>query len=153
MKELLLFFWKKIYQIGGTVRKMMCPFITINHFGIERIFSYPHESDNTILFFMLVFVLFTLFIWSYRNAFQSIQSRRNELDILSKLLILSLSLVHENQNKSVDWYELVTNSTFSVSIASFRIFIESSLYKPIYSFLQNLKFFNLVAKKGPTRIL
>jgi NAD(P)H-quinone oxidoreductase subunit 5 len=56
------FFWKKIYQIGGTVRKMMCPFITINHFGIERIFSYPHESDNTILFFMLVLVLFTLFI-------------------------------------------------------------------------------------------
>ena len=66
---------------------------------------------------------------------------------------MSLSLVHENQNKSVDWYELVTNSTFSISIASFRIFIESSLYKPIYSFLQNLKFFNLVAKKGPTRIL
>nr|QJQ35740.1 NADH-plastoquinone oxidoreductase subunit 5 [Populus pamirica]UFI55513.1 NADH-plastoquinone oxidoreductase subunit 5 [Populus szechuanica var. tibetica]UFI55598.1 NADH-plastoquinone oxidoreductase subunit 5 [Populus szechuanica var. tibetica] len=147
------FFWKKIYQTSGTVRKMTCPFITINHFGTKRIFSYPQESDNTILFPMLVLVLFTLFIGAIGMPFNQFNQEEMNLDILSKLLIPSLSLLHQNQNKSVDWYEFVTNSTFSVSIASFGIFIASSLYKPIYSSLQNLKFLNLVAKKGPKRIL
>ncbi|KAJ6932961.1 hypothetical protein NC651_008399 [Populus alba x Populus x berolinensis] len=75
------------------------------------------------------------------------------LNILSKLLIPSLSLLHQNQNEFVDWYEYITNSTFSISIASFGIFIASSLYKLVYSSLQNLKFCNLVAKKGSKRIL
>jgi len=123
---------EEIYQTGGTVRKMTCPFITINHFGTKRIFSYPQESDNTILFPMLVLVLFTLFIGAIGMPFN--QEEMN-LDILSKLLILSLSLLHQNQNKYVDWYEFVTNSTFLVSITSFGIFIASSLYKLIYSSL------------------
>nr|YP_009675479.1 NADH-plastoquinone oxidoreductase subunit 5 [Banara guianensis]QDC35171.1 NADH-plastoquinone oxidoreductase subunit 5 [Banara guianensis] len=151
--SLFCFFWKKTHQTEGTVRKMACPFITINHFGTKRIFSYPQESDNTILFPMLVLVLFTLFIGALGIPFNQFTQEEMNLDILSKLLIPSLSLLHQNQNKSVDWYEFVTNATFSVSIAYFGIFIASSLYKPIYSSLQNLKFFNLVTKKGPKRIL
>nr|QGU84889.1 NADH-plastoquinone oxidoreductase subunit 5 [Prockia crucis] len=151
--SLFCFFWKKTHQTEGIVRKMACPFITINHFGTKRIFSYPQESDNTILFPMLVLVLFTLFIGALGIPFNQFTQEEMNLDILSKLLIPSLSLLHQNQNKSVDWYEFVTNATFSVSIAYFGIFIASSLYKPIYSSLQNLKFFNLVTKKGPKRIL
>nr|UPT34574.1 NADH dehydrogenase subunit 5 [Idesia polycarpa] len=147
------FFWKKIYQTGGTVRRITCPFITINHFGTKRIFSYPQESDNTILFPMLVLVLFTLFIGAIGMPFNQLNQEEMNLDILSKLLIPSLSLLHQNQNKSVDWYKFVTNSTFSVSIAYFGIFIASSLYKPIYSSLQNFKFLNLVDKKGPKKII
>nr|YP_009573523.1 NADH-plastoquinone oxidoreductase subunit 5 [Azara serrata]QBM92251.1 NADH-plastoquinone oxidoreductase subunit 5 [Azara serrata] len=149
----ICFFWKKTHQTEGTVRKMTYPFITINHFGTKRIFSYPQESDNTILFPMLILVLFTLFIGTLGIPFNQFTQEEMHLDILSKLLIPSLSLLHQNQNKSVDWYEFVTNATFSVSIAYFGIFIASSLYKPIYSSLQNLKFFNVVAKKGPKRIL
>nr|YP_009729610.1 NADH-plastoquinone oxidoreductase subunit 5 [Homalium cochinchinense]QHW07336.1 NADH-plastoquinone oxidoreductase subunit 5 [Homalium cochinchinense] len=147
------FFWKKTYQTDGTVRRMTCPFITINHFGTKRIFFYPQESNNTILFPMLVLVLFTLFIGAIGTPFNQFNQEEMNLDILSKLLIPSLNLLHQNQNESVDWYEFLTNATFSVSIAYFGIFIASSLYKPIYSSLQNLKFFNLVAKKGPKRIL
>jgi len=109
---------------------MMCPFITINHFGTKNFFSYPQESDNTILFSILVLVLLTLFIVAIGMPFNQFNQEEMNLDILSKLLILSLS-----QNKYVDWYEFVTNSTFSVNIASFGIFIASSLYKPIYSSL------------------
>nr|QGU84032.1 NADH-plastoquinone oxidoreductase subunit 5 [Dovyalis caffra] len=145
------FFWKKTYQTDGTVRKMTCPFITINNFGTKRIFSYPQESNNTLLFPMLVLVLFTLFIGTIGIPFNQFNQEEMNLDILSKLLIPSLSLLH--QKESVDWYEFVTNATFSVSIAYLGIFIASSLYKPIYSSLQNLKFFNLVAKKGPKRSL
>nr|QGU84545.1 NADH-plastoquinone oxidoreductase subunit 5 [Scolopia saeva] len=147
------FFLKKTYETDGTVRKMTYPFITINHFGTKRIFSYPQESNNTILFPMLVLVLFTLFIGAIGISFNQFNQEEMNLDILSKLLIPSLSLLHQNQKESVDWYEFLTNATFSVSIAYLGIFIAFSLYKPIYSSLQNLKFFNLVAKKGPKRIL
>nr|QGU84354.1 NADH-plastoquinone oxidoreductase subunit 5 [Casearia velutina] len=149
------FFWKKTFQSGGTVKKMTCPSITINHFGTKINFSYPHpqESDNTILFPMLVLVLFTLFIGAIGMPFNQLNQEGVNFDILSKLLISSLSFLHQNGNKSVDWYEFVTNATFSVSIVYFGIVIAFSLYKPAYSSLQNLKFFNSVAKKGPKRIL
>nr|YP_009926706.1 NADH-plastoquinone oxidoreductase subunit 5 [Lophopyxis maingayi]QNK04997.1 NADH-plastoquinone oxidoreductase subunit 5 [Lophopyxis maingayi] len=147
------FFWKKTYQIDGNVRNLTRPFITINHFGTKRIFSYPPESDNTMLFPMLVLVLFTLFIGAIGIPFNHFNPEGKDLDILSKLLIPSLTLLHQNENNSVNWYEFVTNGIFSVSIAYLGIFIASSFYKPVYSSSHNLTVFNLLAKKGPKRIL
>ncbi|AEJ82603.1 NAD(P)H-quinone oxidoreductase subunit 5, chloroplastic [Ricinus communis] len=149
------FFWKNTYQIDGNVRKMMWPFITIKNFNTKRIFAYPHESDNTMLFPMLVLVLFALFIGAIGIPFNQIPFNQKgmEVDILSKLLTPSLNLLHQNSKNSVDWYEFVTNAIFSVSIAFFGIFIASSLYKPVYSSLQNLNFLNSLAKKGSKRIL
>nr|YP_009742936.1 NADH-plastoquinone oxidoreductase subunit 5 [Cercidiphyllum magnificum]QID91363.1 NADH-plastoquinone oxidoreductase subunit 5 [Cercidiphyllum magnificum]QKV44275.1 NADH-plastoquinone oxidoreductase subunit 5 [Cercidiphyllum japonicum] len=142
------FFSKKTYRIDGNVRKMTRPFIT--HFGTKNIFSYPHESDNTMLFPLLVLVLFTLFVGAIGIPFNQ---EGTDLDILSKWLIPSINLLHQNSPNSVDWYEFVTNAIFSVSIAYFGIFIASLLYKPVYSSLQNLNLINLFAKIGPKRIL
>ena len=143
------FFWKNTYQIDGNVRKMLWPFFTIKtikNFNTKRVFSYPHESDNTMFFPMLVLVLFTLFIGAIGIPFNQ---EGMELDILSKLLTPSLNLLHQNSNNSVDWCDFVTNAIFSVSIAFFGIFIAFSLYKPGYSSLQNLNFLNSFVKEGP----
>nr|YP_010565795.1 NADH dehydrogenase subunit F [Croton yunnanensis]UZC29443.1 NADH dehydrogenase subunit F [Croton yunnanensis] len=160
------FFWKDTYQmkIGHNFRNMTMawPFITIKYFNTKKIFSYPHESDNTMLFPMLVLVLFTLFIGAIGIPFNQFHKEGVQLDILSKLLTPSLNLLHQNQSESVDWYEFITNAIFSVSIAFFGIFLASSLYKPVYSSLQNLNFLNSFTKftnkftntkKGPKRTL
>nr|QXE40068.1 NADH dehydrogenase subunit 5 [Cnidoscolus aconitifolius] len=156
-KERASFVWKNTYQTDGNVRNMTWPFITIQNFKTKRIFSYPHESDNTMLFPMLILVLFTLVIGAIGIPFNQFnqEGMQLDIDILSKLLTpsLNLNLLHQNPENSVDWYEFVTNAIFSVSIAFFGIFIASFLYKPFYSSLQNLNFFNSFAKKGPKRIL
>nr|YP_009872743.1 NADH-plastoquinone oxidoreductase subunit 5 [Ctenolophon englerianus]QKT26983.1 NADH-plastoquinone oxidoreductase subunit 5 [Ctenolophon englerianus] len=145
--EMTSFFWKKTYQVDSSVKKITCPFITINYFRAKSIFSYPHESDNTILFPMLVLLLVTLFVGTIRIPFNQFSQEGMNLDILSKLLTPSLNFLHQNENNSANWYEFATNATFSVSIAYFGIFIASSLYKPVYSSLQNLNFLNSFAKK------
>nr|YP_009975354.1 NADH-plastoquinone oxidoreductase subunit 5 [Drypetes indica]QNK04695.1 NADH-plastoquinone oxidoreductase subunit 5 [Drypetes indica] len=145
-------FWKKTYQIDGNVRNLTRPFITINHFDTKSFFSYPHESNNTILFPMLVLVLFTLFIGAIGIPFNHFNPEVKYLDILSKLLSPSLTLLHKNENNYIIWYEFVTNAIFSVSIAYFGILLASSLYKPVYSSSHNLIVFNSLAKKGPNRI-
>nr|YP_009907714.1 NADH-plastoquinone oxidoreductase subunit 5 [Aspidopterys obcordata]QLI54271.1 NADH-plastoquinone oxidoreductase subunit 5 [Aspidopterys obcordata] len=142
------FFLKKIYQIDGNVRNMTRPFITINHFFTKNIFPYPPEADNTMLFPMLVLVLFTLFIGAIGVPFNQ---EGTNLDILSKLLTPSLNLLHQNENNSFDWYEFITNAIFSVIITFLGIFIASSFYKPLYSSLQNLNLLNSFVKKGPKR--
>nr|QWY89260.1 NADH-plastoquinone oxidoreductase subunit 5 [Testulea gabonensis] len=145
------FFRKKIYQIDSNGRNMIHPFIIIKSFDTKNILSYPHESDNTMLFPILVLVLFTLFIGTIGIPFNQFNQEGMDLAILSKLLTPSLNLLH--QNHSGDIYEFVTNAIFSVSIAYFGIFIASSLYKPTYSSLKNFNFLNSLAKKGPKRIL
>ena len=142
------FFSKNTYQIHGNVRKMTRSFIT--HFGTKNTLFYPHESDNTMLFPLLVLVLFTLLVGAVGVPFNQ---EGIDLDILSKWLITAINLLHKNSTNSVDWYEFVTNATFSVSIAFFGIFIASLLYKPVYSSLQNLNLINSFAKIGPKRIL
>nr|YP_009484156.1 NADH-plastoquinone oxidoreductase subunit 5 [Loropetalum subcordatum]AVQ04862.1 NADH-plastoquinone oxidoreductase subunit 5 [Loropetalum subcordatum] len=142
------FFSKKTYRIDGNVRKMTRPFIS--HFGTKKTFSYPHESDNTMLFPLLVLVVFTLFVGAIGIPFNQ---EGIDLDILSKWLTPSINLLHQNPNNAVDWYEFVTNAIFSVSIAYFGIFIAFLLYKPVYSSLQNLNLINSFAKMGPKRIL
>nr|YP_010722607.1 NADH-plastoquinone oxidoreductase subunit 5 [Viburnum japonicum]QFQ35702.1 NADH-plastoquinone oxidoreductase subunit 5 [Viburnum fordiae]WDV16801.1 NADH-plastoquinone oxidoreductase subunit 5 [Viburnum japonicum] len=138
------------YKIGENVRNMTQPFITITHFGNKKADSYPYESDNTMLFPILVLVLFTSFVGFLGIPFN--QEGVN-LDILSKWITPSINLLHKNLNNSVDWYEFVKDAVFSISIACFGIFIASFLYKPVYSSLQNLELINSFIKKGPKRIL
>nr|QQH14417.1 NADH dehydrogenase subunit 5 [Oxalis corymbosa] len=136
------FFYTKAYRLANNVRTMPRPFITITSFVPKNTFSYPQESDNTILFSMLILVLFTLFVGAVGIPFNE-----EGINILSKLLIPSINLLHKNSNNFVDLYEFVTNATFSISIAFFGIFTASLLYKPVYSSLQNLNFLNSFSKK------
>nr|YP_010948554.1 NADH-plastoquinone oxidoreductase subunit 5 [Hydrocotyle dielsiana]YP_010948999.1 NADH-plastoquinone oxidoreductase subunit 5 [Hydrocotyle himalaica]YP_010949085.1 NADH-plastoquinone oxidoreductase subunit 5 [Hydrocotyle hookeri]YP_010949171.1 NADH-plastoquinone oxidoreductase subunit 5 [Hydrocotyle hookeri subsp. chinensis]YP_010949257.1 NADH-plastoquinone oxidoreductase subunit 5 [Hydrocotyle hookeri subsp. handelii]YP_010949343.1 NADH-plastoquinone oxidoreductase subunit 5 [Hydrocotyle p len=148
-REISSFFSKKTYQIDRNVRNITQPFLTITYFENKRIFSYPYESDNTMLFPILVLVLFTLFIGFIGIPFN--QEGVN-LDILSKWLTPSINLLHQNFNNLIDWYEFAKDAIFSVSIAFFGMFIASFLYKPIYSSLQNLDLINSFVKTGPKRI-
>nr|YP_010234083.1 NADH dehydrogenase subunit 5 [Coriaria nepalensis]QTA71816.1 NADH dehydrogenase subunit 5 [Coriaria nepalensis] len=140
-------FSKKSYQIDSNIRtNMMGPFVTIPHFGTKRIFAYPYESDNTMLFPMFILALFTLFVGVIGIPLNQKNKEGSDLDILDKWLIPSINLFHQNSNDSVNWYEFFKNATFSVSIAFWGIFIASFLYKPAYSSLQNLNFHNSVVQ-------
>nr|QBS52654.1 NADH dehydrogenase subunit 5 [Noronhia lowryi] len=141
------FFSKKTYRSDKNVRNRVGPFITIVHFENKKDYSYPYESDNTMLFPLLVLGIFTLFVGSLGIPFNQ------ELDILTKWLTPSINLLHQNLNDSIDWYEFLKDAIFSVSIAYFGIFIASFLYKPIYSSFQNFDLINLFVKTGPKRSL
>nr|YP_010875562.1 NADH-plastoquinone oxidoreductase subunit 5 [Lysidice brevicalyx]WHE15740.1 NADH-plastoquinone oxidoreductase subunit 5 [Lysidice brevicalyx] len=138
------------YRIDRNVKKIIRPFIVIPYFGTNKTFSYSNESDNTMLFSMLVLVLFTLFLGVIGISFNQ---EGVGFDILSRMLIPSLNPFHTNLNNSVDWYEFVKNATFSVSIAFYGIFIASFFYKPVYSSLQNLNLLNLFAKNVLPKII
>nr|YP_010151202.1 NADH-plastoquinone oxidoreductase subunit 5 [Daphne depauperata]QQV73762.1 NADH-plastoquinone oxidoreductase subunit 5 [Daphne depauperata] len=116
-------FWKKPYEIRSKVKREA--FLTITHFESNKTFYYPHESDNTMLFSILLLVLFTLFIGVIGIPFNQ---QEIHLDILSKLLTPAIYLLHQNSKDSVDWYEFFTNAIFSISIAFFGIFIASFLF-------------------------
>nr|UFA48188.1 NADH-plastoquinone oxidoreductase subunit 5 [Physospermopsis shaniana] len=148
--EIASFFSKKTYKIDQKARNIKQPFITITRFGNKKFFSYPYESENTMLFPILVLVLFTLFVGSLRIPFNQ---EGVYLDILSKWLTPSINLLHKNLNNSVDWYEFLKDALFSVSIALFGIFIAFFLYKPVYSSLQNWDLINSFVKTGPKRII
>nr|YP_009669782.1 NADH dehydrogenase subunit F [Ruizterania albiflora]QCW95067.1 NADH dehydrogenase subunit F [Ruizterania albiflora] len=145
------FFWNKRYQINGNRKNWVQPFITITQFGTKETFSYPRESDNTMLFSMLILLLFTLFVGAVGIPF-SFNQEGIDLDILSKLLNPSINLLHPNSKNSIDWYEFSTSASFSVSIAFFGTFIANFLYKPIYSSLQNFNLLNSFAKQSTNRI-
>nr|ARC98709.1 NADH-plastoquinone oxidoreductase subunit 5 [Sibiraea angustata] len=142
----------KTYRIdrNENVRSMVQPSISITRFGTKKTFSYPHESDNTMLFPMLVLVVFTLFVGAVGIPFFNHDGI--DFDILSKLLSSSINPLHQNRNSSGDWYEFITNAIFSVSIAYFGILISSFLYNPGYSSLQNLNLFNSFVKNVPNKI-
>nr|AAF08136.1 NADH dehydrogenase subunit F [Villarsia calthifolia] len=144
------FFFKKIDKIDENVRNMIQPFITITHFSNKKTYSYPYESDNTMLFPILILVLFTLFVGFLGIPFNQ---EGVDLDILSKWLTPSINLLYQNSNNSTDWYEFFKDSIFSVSIAYLGIFIAFFLYKPVYSSFQNLDLINSFVKIGPKRIL
>nr|YP_010466759.1 NAD(P)H-quinone oxidoreductase subunit 5 [Reichardia intermedia]UVF28531.1 NAD(P)H-quinone oxidoreductase subunit 5 [Reichardia intermedia] len=136
----------KVYKIDENLRNMIQPFISIPHFGNIKTYSYPYESENTMLFPILVLILFTLFVGFLGIPFNQ------DVDILSKWLTPSINLLHKNSMHSIDWYEFSKDAFFSVSIASFGIFIAFFLYKPVYSSFQNLDFLNAFVKMGPNRI-
>nr|YP_010287093.1 NADH-plastoquinone oxidoreductase subunit 5 [Hydrocharis chevalieri]UKT61107.1 NADH-plastoquinone oxidoreductase subunit 5 [Hydrocharis chevalieri] len=133
------FFSKNIYS--GNVINRMGNLST--HFGKKYTYIYPHESDNTMLFPLLILVLFTFLVGSIGIPF-------GQLDILSKWLALPENLL--NSHYSVNWYEFITNAIFSVSIASFGICIASILYGPVYSSFQNFYLRNSFGKMGSKRI-
>nr|YP_010500796.1 NADH-plastoquinone oxidoreductase subunit 5 [Centaurea cyanus]UXB56126.1 NADH-plastoquinone oxidoreductase subunit 5 [Centaurea cyanus] len=145
----LSFFSNKVYKIDENVRNKIQPFLSIPHFGNTKTYSYPYESDNTMLFPILILIIFTLFV-----GFLGIPFNQDgvDLDILSKWLTPSINLLHKNSNNSIDWYEFCKDAVFSVSIASFGIFIAFFLYKPVYSSFQNLDLINSFLKMGPKRI-
>nr|YP_009871420.1 NADH-plastoquinone oxidoreductase subunit 5 [Calligonum arborescens]QKS33104.1 NADH-plastoquinone oxidoreductase subunit 5 [Calligonum arborescens] len=132
-------------------KKKMRSFLIINNCGNKKIASYPHESGNTMLFPLLVLILFTLFIGFLGIPFNQ---EGIDLDLLSKWLTPSVNLLHPklNNQNSFDWYEFVINATLSVSIAYSGIVVASFLYKPIYSSLQNFVLINYFAKRHPNRV-
>nr|QKS34308.1 NADH-plastoquinone oxidoreductase subunit 5 [Calligonum korlaense] len=132
-------------------KKKMRSFLIINNCGNKKIASYTHESGNTMLFPLLVLILFTLFIGFLGIPFNQ---EGIDLDLLSKWLTPSVNLLHPklNNQNSFDWSEFVINATLSVSIAYSGIVIASFLYKPIYSSLQNFVLINYFAKRHPNRV-
>nr|YP_010924043.1 NADH dehydrogenase subunit F [Enydra sessilis]AAS07787.1 NADH dehydrogenase subunit F [Enydra sessilis]WKB10802.1 NADH dehydrogenase subunit F [Enydra sessilis] len=140
------FFSNKVYKMDENVRNLIQPFLSIPNFGNTKTSLYPYESDNTMLFPILILILFTLFV-----GFLGIPLNQ-DVDILTKWLTPSINLLHKNSNHSIDWYEFCKDAVFSVSIASFGIFIAFFLYKPVYSSFQNLDLINSFVKMGPKRI-
>nr|YP_010605770.1 NADH-plastoquinone oxidoreductase subunit 5 [Aster pycnophyllus]WAN81087.1 NADH-plastoquinone oxidoreductase subunit 5 [Aster pycnophyllus] len=139
------FFSNRVYKMDENVRNMTPPFLSIPNFGNIKTSLYPYESDNTMLFPILILIIFTLFV-----GFLGIPLNQ-DVDILTKWLTPSINLLHKNSNNSIDWYEFCKDAFFSVSIASFGIFIAFFLYKPVYSSFQNLDLINSFFKMGPRR--
>nr|YP_010981333.1 NAD(P)H-quinone oxidoreductase subunit F [Chroesthes longifolia]WOE90511.1 NAD(P)H-quinone oxidoreductase subunit F [Chroesthes longifolia] len=139
---------KKTYQgdENGKKRNRGQPFINIVSFDNKKTFSYPYESENTMLFSLLVLVFFTLFVGSIGIPFN-----QEGTDILSKWLAPSINLLHQKSRDSSDWYEFWKDAIFSVSLAYFGIFLASFLYKPIYSSFQNFDLINSFVKTGLKR--
>nr|QJE35969.1 NADH-plastoquinone oxidoreductase subunit 5 [Fritillaria pallidiflora] len=144
----VFFFSKDTYQINDNIKNRMRYLST--SFINKYTYMYPHESDNTMLFPLLILTLFTLFMGSIGIYFdQGVV----DFDILSKWLIPSRNLLNKNSNYSMNWYEFFTNAIFSVSIALFGLFIASILYGSVYSSFKNLDLINSFVKRGPKRII
>nr|YP_008999979.1 NADH-plastoquinone oxidoreductase subunit 5 [Agrostemma githago]AGZ17970.1 NADH-plastoquinone oxidoreductase subunit 5 [Agrostemma githago] len=150
-REEFSIFMKKPYKLYRHFLKMMRSFITITdtYFQNNKISAYPLESDNTMLFPLIVLIVFTFFI-----GFIGIPFNQEGIgfNILTKWLSPSVNSLHSTFKNSVDWYEFAINATLSVSIAYCGIFIAFFLYKPIYSSLKNFDLINSFEKKGPKRI-
>nr|YP_010168364.1 NADH-plastoquinone oxidoreductase subunit 5 [Gilliesia graminea]AEX96596.1 NADH-plastoquinone oxidoreductase subunit 5 [Gilliesia graminea]QRZ01641.1 NADH-plastoquinone oxidoreductase subunit 5 [Gilliesia graminea] len=146
MNNKISFFSKDTYQIDNNLKNRVRYFST--YFRNKYTYTYPHESENTMLFPLLVLVLFTLFIGSIGIDFDRI-----DFDLLSKWLTPSKNFFHPNSNNSSDWYDFFKNAVFSVSIALFGLFIASILYGSVYSSLQNLNLVNSFVKKSRRKIL
>nr|YP_009305597.1 NADH dehydrogenase subunit 5 [Veronica persica]YP_010268605.1 NADH-plastoquinone oxidoreductase subunit 5 [Veronica polita]YP_010544838.1 NADH-plastoquinone oxidoreductase subunit 5 [Veronica agrestis]ANA57671.1 NADH dehydrogenase subunit 5 [Veronica persica]UIG87834.1 NADH-plastoquinone oxidoreductase subunit 5 [Veronica polita]UYG22769.1 NADH-plastoquinone oxidoreductase subunit 5 [Veronica agrestis]WFF51576.1 NADH-plastoquinone oxidoreductase subunit 5 [Veronica polita] len=144
------FFSKKTYRSDENLKKINRgqPFINIIHFENKTVHLYPHESDNTMLFPLLVLVLFTLFVGALGIPFN--QDGRN-IDILSKWLAPSINLLHPNSKDLTDWHEFLKDAISSVSISYLGILLASFLYKPIFSSFKNFDLINSFIKMGPTR--
>nr|YP_010587015.1 NADH dehydrogenase subunit 5 [Amsonia elliptica]UZZ45912.1 NADH dehydrogenase subunit 5 [Amsonia elliptica] len=141
---------KRAYRIDDNGRNMTRPYITIAHFENKKLDSYPYESENNMLFPILVLGLFTLFVGSIGIPFNQ---EGVDVDILSKWLTPSINLLHQKSINSMDWYEFSKDAIFSISIGYLGIFIASFLYKAPYSALLNFDLINSVVKRGPKRIL
>nr|YP_010724487.1 NADH dehydrogenase subunit F [Olsynium douglasii]WDW31614.1 NADH dehydrogenase subunit F [Olsynium douglasii] len=149
MNNRISFFSKDIYKINENVRNGIQYLNTYFSFRNKYTYTYPYESDNTMLFPLLVLVLVTLFVGLIGISFDL-----GEIDfsILSKWLTPSTKIFNPNLSDSEDWYAFLTNAVFSVSIAVFGLFISSILYGSVYSSLQNFYLVNSFLKMSPKRI-
>uniref|UniRef100_A0AAU6QF67 NAD(P)H-quinone oxidoreductase subunit 5, chloroplastic n=1 Tax=Arundinella leptochloa TaxID=3138097 RepID=A0AAU6QF67_9POAL len=148
MKSGVSFFSQNIPKIPANTRNKIGSFST--PFGAKNTFVYPHETGNTMLFPLLILLLFTLFIGSIGIRFDNgvKDNRILELTILSKWLTPSINLFHEHSNSSINSYEFLANAISSVSLAIFGLFIAYIFYGSAYSFFQNLNFQNSLVKKN-----
>jgi len=128
------------------IKKTIRSFSIIKNSDNKKIVLYPNESDNTMLFPLLILTFFTLFIEFLGIPFNQ---EGIDLDILSKWLTPSVDLLHQKLNNEnfFNWSEFVLNATLSISIAYSGIVIVSFFYKPIYSSLQNFILINFFAKR------
>nr|YP_010723159.1 NADH dehydrogenase subunit F [Aristea ecklonii]WDW26529.1 NADH dehydrogenase subunit F [Aristea ecklonii] len=142
------FFSNDTYKIDENGRNRIRYFST--YFRNKYTYIYPYESDNSMLFPLLVLVLFTLFVGSIGISFSQGEM---DFDILSKWLTPSTKFFHPNSNDSADWDAFLTNAFFSVSVTAFGLFISCIFYGSVYSSLQNLDLINSFIKVSPKRIL
>nr|QCO75880.1 NADH-plastoquinone oxidoreductase subunit 5 [Triodia wiseana] len=145
------FFSQNIPQIPGNTRNRIGFFST--SFGAKKTFVYPRETGNTMLFPLLILLLFTLFIGSIGIHFDNgvMDNGTSELTILSKWLAPSISFFQESSNSSINSYEFLTNAISSVSLAIFGLFIAYICYGSAYSFFQNLNLKNSLVKGNPKK--
>jgi len=76
-------------------------------------------------FFMLILALFTLFVGAVGISFSQ---DGIHLDILSKLLIPFVDLLHKDSEIFMNYYEFFTNATFSLSFTFWGIFLASFFF-------------------------
>jgi len=144
--EMTSFFIRKRYlhRVNKNIKNITRLVFDIIDFGTKKTAClYPNESNNTMRFSMLVLVLFTLFVGAIGISFSQ---EGIDLDILSKLLIPFIDLLHKDSKNFVNYYEFFTNATFSVVITFSGIFIASFFYKSVYSYLKNLNLLNFFEK-------
>jgi NAD(P)H-quinone oxidoreductase subunit 5 len=151
MKGGVSFFSQNIPKIPDNTRKKRGSFST--PFGAKNTFVYPHETGNTMLFPLLILLLFTLFIGSIGIYFDNgIKGNGiSELTILSKWLTPSINFLQESSNSSINSYEFLINAISSVSLAILGLFIAYIFYGSTYSFFQNLNFLNSLVKGNPKK--
>nr|YP_010294118.1 NADH-plastoquinone oxidoreductase subunit 5 [Sparganium confertum]ULQ67768.1 NADH-plastoquinone oxidoreductase subunit 5 [Sparganium confertum] len=135
------FFSKNTSKIDNNVRNRIRYFST--YFGNKYTSMYPRESDNTMLFPLIILVIFTLFIGSIGIHFDE---GIIDFDILSKWLTPSTNLFHVRSDYPVNSYEFFTNAIFSVSIGILGLFIAYIFYGSTYSFFKNLDLINFFIK-------
>ncbi|XP_044963255.1 NAD(P)H-quinone oxidoreductase subunit 5, chloroplastic-like [Hordeum vulgare subsp. vulgare] len=145
------FFSQNIPKIQGNTRNRIGSFTT--SFGAKNTFAYPHETGNTMLFPLLILLLFTLFIGFIGISFDNggMDNGIAELTILSKWLTPSKNFTQESSNSFVNSYEFITNAISSVTLAIFGLFIAYIFYGSAYSFFQNLDLINSFVKRNPKK--
>nr|ULQ68448.1 NADH-plastoquinone oxidoreductase subunit 5 [Xyris indica]ULQ68685.1 NADH-plastoquinone oxidoreductase subunit 5 [Xyris indica] len=139
------FFQKKISKSNKNLINKIRYFRT--YFKNKYTSTYPHESENTMLFPLLILVVFVLLIGLIGIRFDG---GTMNLDILSKWLTpLALrDLFHGTLPDSVNSDEFIINATSSVSIAIFGLFIAYLFYGSAYSFFLNFDLINLFVKRS-----
>nr|YP_009410352.1 NADH-plastoquinone oxidoreductase subunit 5 [Amphipogon turbinatus]ASJ65518.1 NADH-plastoquinone oxidoreductase subunit 5 [Amphipogon turbinatus] len=151
MKSGVSFFSQNIPEIPSNTRNRIGSFSI--PFGAKNTFVYPHETGNTMLFPLLILLLFTLFIGFIGIPFDNgvMDNGISELTILSKWLTPSINFFQETSNSFRNSYEFLKNAISSVSLAIFGLFVAYIFYGSAYSLFQNLHFINSLVKGNPQK--